>query len=129
MHETYADQFFDAVFDFIPEGSAPVEITVVEGTADEAKFTALLQKPAVAAGTSFLCAHEGAPQNVSHDNTLVLDIFHDHDQYVLYDPVVWYPFCLWAFARNATGSAAMPLVMCCYGVSTGTKSFLFIANY
>jgi hypothetical protein len=125
----YADKFFDDAIAFINEGSEPVEITVVEGTADEAKFTALLQQPAVAAGTSFLCAHEGAPQNVSHDNTLVLDIFHDHDQYVLYDPVVWYPFCLWAFARNATGSAAMPLSMCCYGVSTGTKSFLFIANY
>jgi hypothetical protein len=128
-HKEYADKFFDAVIAFMNEGSEPVEITVIEGTASDAKFTALSQKPAVAAGTSFLCAHEGAPQNLSHDNTLVLDIFHDHDQYVLYDPVVWYPFCLWAFTRNATGSVARPLSMCCYGVSTGRKSFLFIANY
>ena len=125
-HRAYADKFFDYV---IASSAGGVDITVIEGSAEDPKFSSPGTTPAVAAGTSFLCAQQGAVQTLSHDNTLVLDLFHDYDQYVLYDPVVWYPFCLWAFARTATGSAAIPLTMCCYGVSTGTTSFIFIAHY
>jgi hypothetical protein len=73
--------------------------------------------------TCFICAKERAPENMIHDNILVLDAFSYKDQFVEYDPVVWHPCCLWLFASDTEQA------MCCYGATTGNKSFIFIRNY
>ncbi len=76
-------------------------------------------------GASFICARRRAPENMAHKDMLVLDAFSDVGQFVEYDPAVWHPYCLWAFANTQQPGPGL----CCYGVKTGTKSFVFIGDY
>jgi hypothetical protein len=123
----YADAFFDSVF-----ADPNLQITVAEisssGLDVDNKLNAMndpsaQEKVMGVSGKSFICARKRAPQNMAHENILVLDAFSDVSQLVEYDVAVWHPYCLWAFAQTQQP------ILSCYGVKTGTKSFVFMGNY
>ncbi len=126
QEKAYADAFFGTIF-----ADADLQITVAEfsssGLDVDDRFNGMndpsqQEKVMAVSSKSFMCARTRAPQNMAHENILVLDAFSDVSQFVEYDVAVWHPYCLWAFAH------AQQPILSCYGVKTGTKSFVFITS-
>ena len=117
-HPAYADAFFDAM---IAQSSTKITVAVVDAPASAASLTAIAGEQTQVSAACFICAKEDSPENITKNNTLVLDAFSDKDQYLKYPPVVWHLHCLWLFNTDNN--------MRCYAARTPTVSYIFIGNY
>jgi hypothetical protein len=126
-HKAYATEFLKYMISYQSAMIKVVEHSPQNTTAAaliDDKFAVDTHLTEPLPGTCFICARKEEYKNKLPKQTLVLDAFSELDQFVHYNPIAWHAYSLWFFKRSNPDPE-----MCCYGASSGDKSFIFMGAY